>query len=115
MFWLCWFGLFGPRLHLMQANPADEYMDIITGLVRPFTATGTKEGLADLPSLWAAHSASEHCAAGDICSLGADEVGKHLACHGCNWIIHTSYLRCWSLSGQLGGHTNQSSSTQQRD
>ncbi len=54
----------------LQANPADVYMDIITGLVAPFTATGTHDGVADLPSLWVAHCAAQRCGAGDIDPLG---------------------------------------------
>lgn len=53
-------------------------MDIITGLVTPFTATGTRDGPADLPSLWAAHTAAQRCADGDINPLASDEVKRAL-------------------------------------
>jgi hypothetical protein len=59
-----------------QANPADEYMDIITGLVEPCSATGTKTSPADLASLWVAHSAAQRSAAGNADALAIDEVSK---------------------------------------
>ena len=64
-----------------QTNPADVYLDIITGLVAPFTATGTQQGPAHLPSLWAAHCVAQH-ASGEIGALpsDSDEVRPHGDC-----------------------------------
>ncbi len=63
----------------VQANPADVYMDIITGLVGPCSATGTRTSPADLASLWVAHCAAQRCAGTG--PLAANEVGQ----------------RCWLL------------------
>lgn len=57
-----------------QANPADEYMDIITGLVAPRSATGTRAGAADLAATWAAHCASRRSTAGGADSMVEDKV-----------------------------------------
>jgi hypothetical protein len=57
-----------------QANPADEYMDIITGLVAPRSATGTRSGPADLAATWAAHCAAHRRRADNNGFLAGDEV-----------------------------------------
>lgn len=83
-----------PMSTCLQANPADEYMDIITGLVPPFTATGTRAGPADLPSLWAAHAATQRRTDDGIRPLAADKVRD-------SWEVHPLAAQCCAAAAWL--------------
>lgn len=96
----------------MQANPADVYMDVITGLVAPCTAeehhraetpseegpaldgSGHWEGAAALPALWEARRAAGVSQDGFAASLDAVESMAQQVIAMLAWAVSESWISC---------------------